>query len=95
MKKLVLLTSTLLLVVLIPWASAGDKTDVKIVKNKLNEKIAHMKASGVSQSEIDAFTVEFEKKVSAMNEAQLMSAPDARMIKEKYGNGKYNRSGQR
>jgi len=84
MKKLVLLTSVLLLVVLIPWASAQEKPEAKMLQEKLNHKIAEMKASGASQSEIDAFTVEFKKKVAAMKEAQHKGTPDAKMIKEKY-----------
>jgi DNA-binding transcriptional regulator YhcF (GntR family) len=84
MKKLVLLATVLLLVVLIPWASAGDKPDAKMLQEKLDHKIAEMKASGASQSEIDTFTAEFKKKVAAMNEAQFKGNLDAKMIKAEY-----------
>jgi len=87
MKKLVLFTTVLLVIVstvLIPWASAGDKPDAKMLQEKLDYKIAEMKASGASQSEIDAFTAEFKKKVAAMNEAQLKGNLDAKIIKAEY-----------
>ena len=83
MKKLVLLTSVLFLVFLIPCASAQDKPDAKMLQEKLDKKIADMRASGASQAEIDAFTVEFKNKVAAMNAGQPKSTPDAKMMKEK------------
>ena len=61
MKRLVLLISVLFLIFFTPGASAQDKPDARMLQEKMNQRIAQMKASGASQDEIDKFTVEFKK----------------------------------
>ena len=54
-----------------------------MIQEKFDRKVAEMKASGASQDEIDKFTVEFKKKVAAMNNGQSQGSMDEKEFMEK------------
>jgi DNA-binding transcriptional regulator YhcF (GntR family) len=67
MKKLGIAVSILFLLCVIPALSAQDKQDVKILKEKVEQKVAQMKAAGASDEEIKAFLLEAKKKIEQVN----------------------------
>ncbi len=76
MKKLTMIVSILSLLFLVCGLAAQDKVDAKILKEKMDQKVKQMKASGASVEEVKQFIAEFQKKVATMNAEEAVKSPD-------------------
>jgi DNA-binding transcriptional regulator YhcF (GntR family) len=83
MKKLGFAVAILSLLFLIPALSAQDKQDVKVLKEKVDQKVAQMKAAGASDEEIKAFILEAKKKIEQLSANNNGSTMDEKAFKAK------------
>jgi DNA-binding transcriptional regulator YhcF (GntR family) len=83
MKKLGFAVAILSLLFLIPALSAQDKQDVQVLKEKVEQKVAQMKAAGASDEEIKAFILEAKKKIEQLSAGNNGSAMDEKAFQAK------------
>ena len=84
MKKSALAVLVLFLLCMIPCLSSQDKPDVKMMKEKIAQKVADMKAAGASDEEINQFIEEAKNKIAQMNANNGGSVTtDEKVLKEK------------
>jgi DNA-binding transcriptional regulator YhcF (GntR family) len=83
MKKLTMALSLLSLLFLICGLAAQDKADAKILKEKMDQKVTQMKATGASAEEVKRFIADFQKKVATMNAEEAVKSPNQEIFMAK------------
>jgi hypothetical protein len=83
MKKIAYLLPLLILLWAVPGMASDPQADPAVLKAKLDQKVAQMKAAGATDEEIKAFVTDFKKKAAAMAAADSNGNGDMAMYKEK------------
>ena len=83
MKKIACLLPLFVLLWAVLGIASAQQADPAVLKAKLDQKVAQMKASGATDEEIKAFIDDFKKKVAAMAAADSNGKDGTAMYKEK------------
>lgn len=83
MKKIAYLFPLLILLWAVMGIASHPQADPAVLKAKLDQKVAQMKASGATDEEIKAFVADFKKKVAAIAAADSEGNGTAVMYKKK------------
>lgn len=83
MKRMVLALCVMSLLLMIPALPAQEKPDVKMMKEKITQEVARMKAAGASDEEINKFIAESKKKIEQMKANNGGNGLDDKALKEK------------
>ena len=75
MKKIAYLLPLLILLWAVPGMASDPQADPAVLKAKLDQKVAQMKAAGATDEEIKAFVTDFKKKTAAMAAADSNGKP--------------------